>query len=358
MTPSIRWVADDVPSSGDKTPFVSAERFKGTGKTWRIWLLGDARPVAVHFKPGEKTMPCLAENGPCPFCADPQWWKRTEAYAPAMLEIKKLPDPCWQPILAIFTAGATKDLGPKPHRGKMFDVARTTQGSKCTPLRAKLIQVSDPLRPSFDIEPLIKRLWWPDDADICAVELPDPIPIPKEEVARAPFVPELQPVEMSAEERRKLAEKMEASGFKELAAKLRAGLPAEPPAAVVEPATALTGLQPGGPRQTDEMGNPANYGPVAFHGVGTAEKPLLDNPPVPDGKATTRAQMETLKQRREAQKRAEAEERYRAGAASRDAAEAGVRAGSERLAPVGDVLQQIVSGTHTNGTHGEQKGGA
>jgi hypothetical protein len=290
----------------------------------------------------------------------PQWWKRTEAYAPAMLEIKKLPDPHWQPILAILTAGATQ--AARAEAAPRENVRRGPRDEGSEVLRRCKLEAdpgeSDPLRPAFDIEPLIKRLWWPDDAEIGAVELPAPIPIPPEEVASAPFVPELQPVEMSAEERRKLAEKMEASGFKELAAKLRAGLPAEPPAAVVEPATALTGLQPGGPRQTDEMGNPANYGPVAFHGVGTAEKPLLDNPPVPDGKATTRAQMETLKQRREAQKRAEAEERYRAGAASRDAAEAGVRAGSERLAPVGDVLQQIVSGTHTNGTHGEQKGGA
>jgi hypothetical protein len=352
MTPSFRWVPDDSPSV-DKTPFVPALRFTGTGKVWRVWLLADVRCMAVHYQPGQKTQPCLAESGECPYCKMPTWWERTEAYVPAMLEIKKLPDPSWQPILAILTKGCAKQMGVKPHRGKMFDLERATKGSRCTPLNAKLVQVSDPLRPSFDIEPLIRRLWWA-TADIGAVELPEPIPIPVEEVHREPFVPVLQPLMLTEEEKTRMREQAQRLGLANFAAKIGSPEPdsrshateavpaaqstptsatqptTSPPAAVVEPAT-LDGLtikpEPGvlsgtlvkaaGPDQSPQT-KPAPTKP-------------LPQPRVSMTQAALNRIDSTLQQR-----------------------EAG-----DRQATVGDLLPKILNtpsnGQHTNGTEGGTK---
>lgn len=227
MTPSIGWVSDS--SSAPKTPFVPAERFLGTGQTWRVWLLGDARRVAVHYSPGQRTLPCLAHTGACALCGHQVWWRRVEAYAPAMLEVRTMPDPHWAPLLAIFTEGGAKQLGATPHRGKMFDVSRKSKGQRCSVQVLHQLQVSDPLRPAFDIEPLIKRMWWPDREECGAVELPDRIPIPADEVRREVYQAQVQPVALTPEELARAVPRLEASGLKNLAAKVAAEIPPAPP---------------------------------------------------------------------------------------------------------------------------------
>lgn len=252
MEPTVGWVPGVPPAH--KTPFVETERFSGTGKAWRVWMLGDARCVAVHYTPGQRTVPCVAHMGECPYCSHPLWWKRTEAYAPVMLEVRKLPNPEWVPLLAIFTAGGYKQLGPTPHRGKMFDVSRKNRGERCSQLVVKQLQVSDPLRPSFDIEPLIKRLWWPDAAQGVPVELPASIPIPPEEVHRPAFEPEPQPVTLSPEEAARLVPKLEASGFKNLASKVAAEVPpVKPVTPVKEPKTPNANQRDGTGEQLAEL---------------------------------------------------------------------------------------------------------
>jgi hypothetical protein len=91
-----------------------------------------------------------------------------------------------------------------------------------------------------------------------------------------------------------------------------------PPAAVIEPATAITGLRPGGALQTEAIQNPGNYGPVTYYANGKAEKPVLSNPPpATNGKLVTDTSLRAIKANR--LKAINEQEAARTGAAESDA---------------------------------------
>ncbi|VTR95258.1 unnamed protein product [Gemmata massiliana] len=168
-------------STAAELPRVRAERFLGKSK-YRVHLLGEVRPIKVHKRAGENTMPCLAPDA-CPFCADPVWKPKVEWFGPALLQNNK--EKLWVPIVAVFTSGGGTKLRsspPGPHRGRLLEVWRVAQGTaQGGVLHLKELSRVDPLIPAFDVLPHLHRLWFPNEEPIDKVEVPAPIPFTAEE---------------------------------------------------------------------------------------------------------------------------------------------------------------------------------
>ncbi|VTU02755.1 unnamed protein product [Gemmataceae bacterium] len=193
--PTLSWCESTTAASPHP---VRVERFCGKSRH-RVHLLGEVRPLKVHFRLGENTVPCLETERPCPFCADPMWKPRHEHFGPALLMDPK--EGQWKQIVAVFTPGGWNQLykaPPGPHRGRLLDIWRHGQGSAGGGL-LKLKEVSriDPNYPAFDVLPHLIRCWFPFAKDLPPVDALPPVPVVAYEApARQP---EPEPVKVSAE---------------------------------------------------------------------------------------------------------------------------------------------------------------
>ncbi len=220
-------------STAAAPPRVRVERFCGkSSKRHRVHLLGEMRCKKTHYRFGENTMPCLAPEQ-CPFCADLAWKMRFEFFGPALDQ-----DPgnkVWVPIIAVLTQGAWNKLAvgaPGAHRGRLLDVWRVQQGSARV-LQVKELGRVEPLMPSFDIEPHLLRMWFPNDGSYPPAEIPAPIPFTAEELHRP--LPVAEPMKLTPEQ--KAAVDAKAAALREKWGISRDAEAAEPAPAAAPPAT-------------------------------------------------------------------------------------------------------------------------
>jgi len=147
----------------------------GTADVFR--LLGRYSSLWMHWVE-TKTLPCRGNQ--CAWCAAklPQRW---QAYAPALLlgSVSELDTkeernqrgetyqktvtvqrPTWTPVVLEVTEGMAADLPPNDLRGRVIKASRAKL-RKNAPVRVEQLgrAAEDDLVPSFDVKPIICRMW-------------------------------------------------------------------------------------------------------------------------------------------------------------------------------------------------------
>lgn len=160
---------------------VPVERFTRSTRVYSVWLLSDVVCHWVHFPKMRDdfhlgTTPCV-DGAHCRECAEPgRFWRRIEGYAPALLYEDQAQ--AWIHIVAVFTAGAVKQLPQSPQRGHKLEIVRQKSGDSRNG-RLKIRTQSDkPVQPPadpFDMSPWLLAMWYPNSTDLPEAEAPEPI---------------------------------------------------------------------------------------------------------------------------------------------------------------------------------------